>query len=103
MDENVATTSSFAIIKHPPQQQTHLNNTKQNPVLIKRGMNKTNIHINPGKRMANNIKHTIQRLFKRTSWIWTIDLHALRRELKHRKIIRRNSKTPHINTPSYQQ
>nr|DAG70955.1 MAG TPA: hypothetical protein [Caudoviricetes sp.] len=47
--------------------------------------------------MANNIKHTIQRLLKRTGWIWPPHLHILRRELEHRKIIRRNSKTPHLN------
>nr|DAM21019.1 MAG TPA: hypothetical protein [Caudoviricetes sp.] len=62
-------------------------------------MSKTDIHINPDKRMANNVKYTIQRFLKRTGWIWATHPHILRRELKHRKIIRRNSKTPHINLP----
>lgn len=53
--------------------------------------------------MTDNIKHTIQRLLNRIRRIRAIHPHTLRRNLKHRKIVRRNSKTPHIKPLSYQQ
>lgn len=88
---------------HLLKRKTHLNNTRQHPIPIKTGPSNTNRHVKPGKRMTYNIKHAIQRLLDRTGRIRAIHLHILRRELKYRKPVRRNNKTPHIKPLSYQQ